>query len=96
MKQTKSGMSSFIFFGGTLVEPEEEMAIAAENEVLLLVEGLLQAVEPLMCMYYVCNIQYPKNGLNTFIFLQRNILKAYDTVTVPIKVPILMSELSNI
>ena len=76
MKQTKSGMSPFIVFGGTFVEPEEEMVIAAENEVLLQVEGILQAVESLICMYYVCNIQYPKECLNTFIFLQRNILKA--------------------
>ncbi len=51
MKQTKSGMSPFnIVFGGTFVEPEEEMVIAAENEVLLQVEGILQAVESLMCM----------------------------------------------
>ncbi len=53
MKQTKSGMSPFIVFGGSLVEPEEEMAIAAENEVLVQVEGILQAVESLMCVYYV-------------------------------------------
>ena len=78
MKQTKSGMSPFIVFGGAFVQrPEEEMVIAAENEVLLQVEDILQAVESLMCMYYVCNIQYPKECLNTFIFLQRNILKAY-------------------
>ncbi len=58
MKQTKSGMSPFnIVFGGTFVEPEEEMVIAAENEVLLQVEGILQAVESLMCVYHVCNIQ---------------------------------------
>ena len=75
------------------MEPEEEMVIAAENEVPLQVEGILQAVESLMCMYYVCNIQYPNECLNTFIFLERNILKAY---TVPTKVLILMSELSNI
>ena len=79
MKQTKSGMSTGTWYlvNGTFVEPEEEMVIAAENEVLLQVEGILQAVESLMCMYYVSNIQYPKECLNTFIFLQRNILKAY-------------------
>ena len=77
MKQTMSGMSPFIVFGGTFVEPEEEMVIAAENVVLLQVEGMFQAVESLICMYYVCNIQYPKECLNTFVFLQRNILKAY-------------------
>ncbi len=75
MKQTKSGMSTGTWYlvNGTFVE----MVIAAENEVLLQVEGILQAVESLMCMYYVSNIQYPKECLNTFIFLQRNILKAY-------------------
>ncbi len=88
MKQTKSGMSPFIVFGGSLVEPEEEMAIAAENEVLVQVESILQAVESLMCVYCVCNIEYSKECLNTFIFLQRNILEAYDMI--------LMSELTNI
>jgi hypothetical protein len=53
-------MSPFIVIGSTVNEPNEEMAIAGENEVLLKASGILEAFECSMCMYYICNVQYPK------------------------------------
>jgi hypothetical protein len=89
-------MSPFIVIGGTVDEPNEEMAVAAENQVLLKASGILEAFECLMCIYYVCNVQYPKDCANTYMFLQRSILKVFDNQKVPTKVLILMSELDKI
>jgi hypothetical protein len=47
-------MSPFIIIGGAVDKPNEEMAIAGENEVLLRASaGILEAFECLMCMYYI-------------------------------------------
>jgi hypothetical protein len=89
-------MSPFIIIGGNINEPNEEMAIAGGNEVLLQAYGILEGFECLMCMYYISNVQYPKECANTYTFLQRSILKVFDNQKVPTKVLILMSELSRI
>ena len=88
-------MSPFIFIGGAVNNPTQEMAVAGEHEVLLKASGILEAFESLMCIYYVCNIQYPKECTNNYIFLQRSLLKVFDNQKVPTKVLILMSELST-
>ena len=88
-------MSPFIFIGKAVNDPNEEMAVVGENEVLVNASGILEVFEPLMCIYYICNIQYPKECANTYIFLQRSLLKVIDTQKVPTKVLILMSELSK-
>ena len=93
---TTPSMSPFIVIGSTVNEPNEEMAIAGENEVLLKASGILEAFECSMCMYYICNEQYPKVCANTYMFLQRSILNVFDNQKVPTKVLIFMSELSKI
>ena len=64
--QTKA---SFLIIGGSLVEPTEEIIIGGENEILMNLSGMIDAVEALTCLYYVCNIQYPKECGNTFFVL---------------------------
>ena len=88
-------MSPFVFIGKAVNDPNEEMAVVGENEVLVNASGILEVFESLMCIYYICKIQYPKECANTYIFLQRSLLKVIDTQKVPTKVLILMSELSK-
>ena len=91
-------MSPFLIFGGSVVEPACEFCIAGEREVLVsILGGIIDAVGALMFMYYVHNLEYPKECFNTFLFLQRAILKVYDTQKVPTRVLMLMlmTELEN-
>lgn len=49
-------------------------------------DNIVAAVSCLMFMYYVCNLEYPKECFNTFLFLQRTVLKVFDRVKFPTKV----------
>ena len=93
-KKTKSDMSPFLIICGSIVDPDEEMMVAGENELLLNASGILEAVEMMLMVYYVCNMAYPKECLNTYLFLQRSVLKVFDSQKLPTKVLILVSELN--
>lgn len=65
-------------------EPQlDEVAIVVEKEVLVHANRLLESIELMMILYYVCNIEYPEEIFNTLFFLQRHVLKVYDTQKVP-------------
>ena len=72
-------MSPFLIICGSIVDPEEEVTVAGENELLLNASGILEAVEMMLVVYYVCNMAYPKECLNTYLFLQRSVLKVFDS-----------------
>ena len=74
-KKTKNDMSPFLIICGSIVDPEKEMMVAGENELLLNASGILQAVEMMLMVYYVCNMAYPKECLNTFCFCSEVCLK---------------------
>lgn len=94
---SKSGMTPFLVFGGALEEPQlDQVAIVAENQVLLHADGLLESIELMMMLYYVCNIEYPKEIFNTLFFLQRQVLQVFDTQKVPTKVLVFLDELSKV
>ena len=87
-------MAPFLLISGTLEEPQP-VATIGENRVILGEMGLVDALEAMMFLFYVCNLQYPKACTNTFIVIQRIVMKVYDTQKVPTKVLVLMSDLSK-
>ena len=89
-------MPPFIIINGPIDDPDNNFIMAGENEILAEAEGILEAVEVLLMMYYVCNIQYPKECFNTYIFLQRSVLKVFDNQKLHTKVLLLLSELANL
>lgn len=92
----RQGMAPFLVIDGTMEDPQPtDVSVVAENRVLLKSMKLLDALESMLLIYYVCNIEYPKECLNTFLFLQRMAMKVFDTRKVPTKVLLLMSELSK-
>ena len=67
---TKPNMSPFLIFGGSVVEPACEFCIAGEREVLVsILGGIIDAVGALMFMYYVCNLEFPKECSNIFLII---------------------------
>ena len=90
-------MAPFLLIYGTMEEPQpSDEAIIAENRVILEAMGLVDALESMMFLYYICNLDYPKECANTFILIQRMIMNVYDTQKVPTKVLVLMSGLSKV
>ena len=53
------------------------VAIIAENRLILEAMGLV-TLESMMFLYYICNLEYPKECVNTFILIQRMIMNVYD------------------
>ena len=51
-KKNKSDMSPFLIICGSTVDPEEEMMVAGENELLLNAFGILEAVE-IICSWCI-------------------------------------------
>ena len=43
--------------------------IAGEKCILMELDNVIDAVSCLMILYYVCNLEYPKQCFNTFLFL---------------------------
>lgn len=43
-----------------------------------------EALITMLLLYFVCNVEYPKECLNVFLFLQRYIFKVYDSARLPI------------
>ena len=95
-KATGTGMAPFLLISGTSDEPQpDDVSIIGENRVILGGMGLVDALEAMMFLFYVCNLQYPKECTNTFILIQRMVMKVFDTQKVPTKVLVLMSDLSK-
>ncbi|CAB4011852.1 Hypothetical predicted protein [Paramuricea clavata] len=93
---TRPGMAPFLVIGGTCQNSQpHETSVVAENHVVFKHLGLLDAVESMMLLYYVCTLEYPKECFNTFLFLQRQVLKVYDTQKIPTKVLVLMSDIDK-
>ena len=89
-------MAPFLLTGGTTEEPQpSDEAIITENRVILEAMGLVDALESMMFLYYICNLDYRKECANTFILIQRMIMNVYDTQEVPTKVLVLISSLSK-
>ena len=74
----------------------DETSVVAENQVIFKDVGFLDAIESMMMLYYICNVEYPKECFNTFLFLQRQVLKVHDTQKVPTKVLVLMSDIEKL
>ena len=49
--------------------------IAGEKSILMELDNVIDGVSCLMFVYYVFNLEYPKQCFNTFLFLQRAILR---------------------
>ena len=88
-------MTPFIIFEGQLQAPDD-IYLSGERNLLLKVNGghTSALVTPLL-IYFVCNIEYPKECRNTYLFLQREVLNVYDSVKLPTKVLQLMNELTQ-
>jgi hypothetical protein len=60
-------MAPLLVVGGTCQNPlPDETAVVAENQVLMKNLGFLDAVESMLMIYYVYNLEYPKECFNTF------------------------------
>ena len=86
-------MSPFLIFIEDSQGRVDRIYIAGEKRVLMELDNIVAAVSCLMFMYYVCNLEYPKECFNTFLFLQRTVLKVFDCVKVPTKVLLFLNEL---
>ena len=54
-------MAPFLLFSGTSEEPQpDDAVIIGENRVIWGEMGLVDALEAMMFLFYVCNLQYPK------------------------------------
>ena len=93
VKKETIPMSSFLIFTEDSDGRVDRIYIAGEKRVLLEVDNMIAAVSCLMFIYYVCNLEYPKECFNTYLFLQRAVLKVFDRVKVPTKVLLLLNEL---
>ena len=88
-------MTPFIIFEGQLQAPDD-IYLSGERNLLLKVNGgHTSALVTLLLIYFVCNIEYPKECRNTYFFLQREVLNVYDSVKLPTKVLQLMNELTQ-
>ena len=79
----KGGKAPFIIFKGELHSPDD-IYLGAEQEILLKINGgHTSALTASLPVYFVCNtcIQYPKECMNVYMFLQRNVLNVYESVT---------------
>ncbi|XP_073250654.1 uncharacterized protein [Porites lutea] len=91
----KEGMTPFIIFEGQL-QASDDIYLSGERNLLLKVNGgHTSALVTLLLIYFVCNIEYPKECRNTYLFLQREVLNVYDSVKLPTKVLQLMNELTQ-
>ena len=93
----KPGMAPLLVIAGTCDDPQpHETSVVAENQVIFKDVGFLDGIKSMMMLYYVCNLEYPKECLNTFLFLQRQVLKVHDMQKIPTKVLVLMSDIEKL
>ena len=50
-KTPKSDMSPFLVIRGSIVDPQQEMVVVGENELLFNASGILEAVEMMLIMF---------------------------------------------
>ena len=74
-------MLKFIILEGELCSPDQ-IIISVEQELLIKISGgHTCALISLLYLYFVCNVEYPKDCKNAYLFLQRYVLKVFDNVT---------------
>ena len=56
--------------------------------------GHTEALITFLLLYFVCNVEYPKECLNVYLFLQRYILKVCDSARLPTKLLQFLNELN--
>lgn len=81
------------------VHSPDDVFISGEQDLLLKMNGgHTSALITLLFLYFVCNIQYPKECMNLYIYsvggAQRYVLNVYDSVRLPTKVVQLLNELN--
>ena len=58
--------------------------LGGEQDLLIKINGGAHTEALITMLYFVCNVEYPKECLNVFLFRQRYILKVYDSARLPI------------
>ena len=78
-------MPPFIIFEGKLCSPDN-IFISGEQELLIKINGgVHRSVDYFLLLYFVCYVEYPKECVNVYLFLQKYILKVYDSARLPTK-----------
>ena len=57
-------------------------------------EGVHRSVDYFLLLYFVCYVEYPKECVNVYLFLQKYILKFYDSARLPTKLLQFLNELN--
>ena len=81
--ETRAGMPPLSLSKEELHSPDD-IYLGAEQEILLKINGgHTSALTASLPVYFVCNtcIQYPKECMNVYMFLQRYVLNVYESVT---------------
>ena len=69
--------------------------ISREQELLIKTNGgHTEALITFLLLYFVCNVENPKECLNVYLFLQRYILKVCDSARLPTKLLQFLNELN--
>ena len=94
-ESTREGMPPIItcIFKGQVYSPDN-IFISGEQELLLKISGKHTSALVTLLIYFVCNIQYRKERMKVYIFLQRYVLTVYDSVRLPTKVMQFLNELN--
>ena len=56
--------------------------------------GHTEALITFLLLYFVCYVEYPKECVNVYLFLQKYILKVYDSARLPTKLLQFLNELN--
>ena len=73
------------YLRGKLCSPKI-IFISGEQELLIKINGgHTEAPITFLLLYFVCYVQYPKECVNVHLFLERYILKVYDSARLPTK-----------
>ena len=87
-------MAPFLIIEGQLQTPDDIYLSGERNLFLKVNGGHTSALVTLLLIYFVCNIEYPKECRNSYLFLQREVLNG-QCQTIPTKVLQLMNELNQ-
>ena len=92
--EARTGMPPFIIFEGKLCSPDN-IFISGEQELLIKINGgHTEALITFLLLYFVCYVEYPKECVNVYLFLQKYILKVYDSARLPTKLLQFLNELN--
>ena len=93
-EEARTGMPPFIIFEGKLCSPDN-IFISGEQELLIKINGgVHRSVDYFLLLYFVCYVEYPKECVNVYLFLQKYILKVYDSARLPTKLLQFLNELN--